>query len=118
MLPSRGRVGAVGLWVLQIGAAGMFLMAAPAKLLGDPAVVQAFDAIGIGQWFRYLTGLIEVSGAVLLLVPSLAFYAALALATTMIGAVAAHLFVLGGSAAPALVLLVVTATIAWARRTR
>jgi uncharacterized membrane protein len=32
-------------------------------------MVGLFDAIGIGQWFRYLTGGLEVLGAVALLVP-------------------------------------------------
>lgn len=32
------------------------------KLAGAPAMVGLFDTIGIGQWFRYLTGSLEVSG--------------------------------------------------------
>ena len=63
----RARTGRIALWVLQIGLAGMFLLAGSSKLLGDPAMVGLFDAIGIGQWFRYLTGLIEVGSAVALL---------------------------------------------------
>ena len=66
---STGRVINVGLWILQIGAAGMFLMAGFSKLSGDPQMVGLFDAIGLGQWFRYLTGSLEVLGAVLLLIP-------------------------------------------------
>jgi hypothetical protein len=53
---------------------------------------------------------------VLLLVPSLAAYAAVALAATMIGAVATHLFVIGGSPLAAVVALAITAAIAWVRR--
>ena len=41
-------------------AAAMFLAAGVPKLLGAPVMVQMFNAIGIGQWFRYLTGSIEV----------------------------------------------------------
>jgi hypothetical protein len=81
-------------------------------------MVQEFAVIGVGQWFRYLTGSIEVVGAVLLLIPSLALFGGAALAVTMIGAVATHLFVLGGSPAMALVLLAATTTIAWARSDR
>jgi putative oxidoreductase len=34
----------------------------------------------------------------------------------MVGAVATHLFIIGGSAAPALVLMLITAAVAWYRR--
>lgn len=107
-----------GLWTLQIAAAGMFLMAGGSKLAGAPDMVGVFDLIGIGQWFRYLTGGIEVGAAVMLLIPQLAFYGAALLVPTMIGAVLTHLFILGGSATPAVVLLLAVATIAWVRRPR
>ena len=106
----------IALWTAQIAAAGMFLLAGGSKLAGMPAHVQVFDAIGIGQWFRYVTGAIEVVSALLLLVPSLAFFGAVALVPTMIGAVLTHLFIVGGSPAPAIVLLVTVTVIAWARR--
>jgi uncharacterized membrane protein YphA (DoxX/SURF4 family) len=79
-------------------------------------MVQVFDSIGVGQWFRYVTGLIEVTSAALLLVPSLAFYGAVALAVTMVGAIIAHLFVIGGNPLMPIVLLAATATIAYLRR--
>ena len=103
-------------WTLQILAAALFLFAGTSKLVGVPMMVQMFDAIGIGQWFRYVTGAIEVVGAVLLLVPSLALFGALALAATMVGAILTHLFVIGGNPAVPIVLLAATTTIAWARR--
>jgi putative oxidoreductase len=62
-------------WVLQILAAAMFLFAGGSKLAGQQAMVDTFGQIGLGQWFRYLTGIIEVGSAVLLLVPSLTFSA-------------------------------------------
>ena len=103
-------------WTLQILCAAMFVFAGGSKLVGVPAMVQTFETIGVGQWFRYVTGGIEVISAALLLVPSLAFFGALALVATMIGAVITHLFIVGGSPAPATVLLAATATIAWLRR--
>jgi putative oxidoreductase len=115
---STGRMVNVGLWILQIGAAGMFLMVGFSKLSGDPQLVGLFDAIGLGQWFRYLTGSVEVLGAVLLLIPRLSGLGALLLAGTMLGAVATHLFVVGGSPLPAIILLIVTGVIAWGRRQR
>jgi putative oxidoreductase len=75
-----------------------------------------FEAIGIGQWFRYLTGLIEVASAVALLVPALAPFGALLLVPTMIGAIATHLFIVGGSPALPALLLLGSLVVAWARR--
>ena len=111
-----GRTGRIALWAVQIGLAGMFLFTGGLKLLGAPALVALFDAIGIGQWFRYVTGLIEVGSAVALPVPSLAGFGALALAATMIGAIATHLFVIGGSPAMPAILLLGAAAVIWTRR--
>jgi putative oxidoreductase len=108
----------VGLWILQIGAAGMFLMVGFFKLSGDPQMVGLFDAIGLGQWFRYVTGSLEVLGAVLLLIPRLSGLGALLLVCVMLGAVATHLFIIGGSPMMAIILLIVTGVIAWGRRQR
>ena len=66
---STGRIVNVVLWVLQIAAAGMFLNVGFLKLSGNPQLVSLFQAIGIGQWFRFLTGSLEVAGAILLLIP-------------------------------------------------
>jgi len=55
-------------------------------------------------------------GAVLLFVPSVAVFASLALAVTMVGAIITHLFIIGGSPVPAIALLAAATTIAWARR--
>ena len=81
-----------------------FLAAGTAKLMGVEMMVQTFDAVGFGQWFRYVTGLIEVGSAILLWVPGMQAIAAGLLVCTMIGAVLAHLFVIGPSAIPATVL--------------
>ena len=94
----------------------MFLAAGVPKLLGAPMMVRMFHAIGIGQWFRYVTGSIEVLAGLSLLVPSVAFYGAIALAATMAGAIATHLFIVGGSPVPAIVLLALTSVIALQRR--
>src|SRR3984893_11703935 len=60
----RVRVALVALWLTQIALAGMFILAGGLKLAGVPVMVALFDAIGIGQWFRYVTGSIEVVSAV------------------------------------------------------
>ncbi|HSZ55657.1 MAG TPA: DoxX family protein [Tepidisphaeraceae bacterium] len=103
-------------WALQGLAALAFLAAGGSKLAAAPAMVEMFAKIGAGQWFRYLTGALEVFGAVALFVPRAAFYGALLLAMVMLGAIVTHLAILGGSPVPALVLLVIVGTVAWLRR--
>ena len=66
----------------------MFLMAGGNKLAGNPQMVGMFETIGLGQWFRYLTGSLEVIGAVLLIVPALSGVGGLLLTGVMFGAVA------------------------------
>jgi putative oxidoreductase len=95
-----------------------FLGAGLAKLAGVEMMVGTFDAIGWGQWFRYVTGVIEVSAAVLLWVPGLQALASGLLVCTMIGAVLAHLLILGPSLVPALVLGILAAITLWANRTQ
>jgi len=93
-----------------------FVAAGAAKLAGAGMMVATFDAIGWGQWFRYLTGAIEVGSAVLLWVPGLVFPGAGLLACTMAAAVLFHLFVLGPSFVPALILGLLAAYVAWTAR--
>jgi uncharacterized membrane protein YphA (DoxX/SURF4 family) len=115
---STAKILNVLLWVLQIAAAGMFLMVGFLKLSGDVQLVGLFEAIGLGQWLRYLTGTLEVAGAFLLVIPRTSGLGALMLAGVMAGAVITHLFIVGGSPLMAIVLLVVTGIVAWGRRQR
>lgn len=52
-----------------------------------------------------MTGAIEMVSAIALLIPSLAFYGAVALAATMIGAIFTHLVIVVGGPAMAVTLL-------------
>ena len=103
------------LWILQILAAATFFTAGGSKLAGVAPMVEMFDKIGLGQWFRYLTGGIEVTGAILLLIPATVTLGGALLAVTMVGAIATHLFVLGGSPVPAIILFVIVGTVTWYR---
>ncbi|QWP75922.1 DoxX family protein [Lysobacter sp. K5869] len=103
-------------WTLRALAAAVFLAAGGAKLAAVPAMVAVFDRIGIGQWFRVVTGVVEVVGAVGLLLPRTVGFAGLLLAATMAVAVSVHLFVIGGSPVPALILLLIAASVAWLQR--
>lgn len=102
-------------WVIQAFLAIMFLGAASAKLAGAPALVAVFKQIGAGQWFRYVTALVEFAGAIALVVPGFALYGAAVLAITMVAAVAIHIFVLHTSPAGAILLLAASLAVLWLR---
>jgi putative oxidoreductase len=115
---AHSKTGNAVAWILQIAAAAMFLMAGGSKLAGAPPMVDMFGAIGVGQWFRYVTGTIEVGSALLLLMPSTAAIAAALLVCVMVGAIITHLTILHSSPAMPIVLLVICAIVFVLRRDR
>ena len=60
-----------------------FLLIGVTKLTGTANTVGYFEAIGWGQWFRYLTGSLDVVGVVLLFVPRYTFYGTIALLSSV-----------------------------------
>jgi putative oxidoreductase len=111
--PTKGLT--IVLWILQILAAATFFLAGGLKLAGVEPMVAMFDKIGLSQWFRYLTGGLEGTGAILFLIPRTVVPGGALLVVTMVGAIATHLFILGGSPVPAIVLLVMVGTVTWYR---
>ena len=103
----------IALWVLRVVVGLAFLAAGGSKLAGTPAMVVMFAKIGFGQWFRILTGSLEVAGAIGLFVPRFAVYAASLLAVVMVGAIGFHLTRLGGNPVPPMVLLLLAILIVW-----
>jgi putative oxidoreductase len=101
-------------WVLQSVAAVAFLIAGATKHASAIDLV-TFEKIGLGQWFRYFVGGLEMIGAILIVVPRTAALGAAVLTITMIGAIGTHLFIVGRPSISAIVLLVLTAAIAWYR---
>lgn len=110
-----GRVRTTVLWVLAALGAASFLMAGFQKLSSDPGMVQLFSLIGVGPWFRYLTGTLETLGGIALLIPRLRVLGALGLIGVMIGAIITNAL-LGAPQLPALIELVIVAAVAWGRR--
>lgn len=105
---TRGRAVTVALWLAQGLFALLYGFAGINKLAGlQPEVVEQFARIGLGDWFRHLTGTLELAGAIGLLIPRLAGLAALGLSGVMAGAVVAHLLVL-----PPVALAVIPAALA------
>jgi uncharacterized membrane protein YphA (DoxX/SURF4 family) len=118
VLARPGKASNIALWTLQALVALTFVAAGSGKLLGSADMIALFDAVGTGQWFRYVTGLLEVVGGVLLVVPGKTAFGAVLLACVMAGAVVAHLTVLHTAATVPLVLFALTALIAWGRRSQ
>ena len=102
----------------ELALAGIFLLVGGAKLIGRPDMVALFRDIGVGQWFRYVTGAVEVTGAGLLVIPMLSGASALLLGGVMIVATLIELFVLHRPPVAALVCLSGHTYVAWARVSR
>jgi putative oxidoreductase len=84
----------IGAWILVVLLALLFVPIGSMKLLGVPGAVKEFEMIGFGQWFRYVTGILEVSGAVGLLIPRYRFWAALLIACIMACATMINIWIL------------------------
>jgi len=84
-------------WLLRFGVGGLFILISLGKFNSDPHGMwyQVFAKIGIGQWFRITTGVIQFSGGILFLFPGACRVGGAMLAATMVGAVIAQLTVLG-----------------------
>ena len=95
-----------------------FLAAGASKLIGVESMVAVFDTIGVGQWFRYVTGIFEVVGAVLLWIKGREAIGAALLVVTMFGAIIAHLAILGPSFVPALILGLLAAFVLWQNKSQ
>lgn len=101
------------LWRIgRVSAALLFGIAGAFKLAGAESMVGLFTLIGWGQWFRFVTGGLELLGAALLLRRRTAISGAVLLALVAAGAIIAHLTLIGGSPVPAILLLALTVAIA------
>lgn len=109
-LRKYGLVAIKGLLTLAFAAAGV------AKLAGAEQMIAVYETLGIGQWFRHVTGVIEVASAIALWIPGIQAFAAGTLVATMIGAALAHLLILGPSVFPALVLGVLATIVLYGYR--
>lgn len=75
-------------WFVRLIGGAFFGIAGAEKFSTDPHWLHLFRTIGAGEWFRYLTGVVEIAGAVLVLIPRTATAGLLVLAATMAGAAA------------------------------
>lgn len=102
---------AIALVVLYVGAGGA------AKLAGVPYVHSSFPKLGLPAWFGYFIGTCEVLGCIALFIRPLRGLAALGIAIIMVGATYYHsVYTPVFQAAPAFVLLILSAYIFWTAR--
>ncbi|MDX2541234.1 DoxX family protein [Streptomyces sp. WI04-05B] len=115
---ARGRRAWIALRALQVVLALFYGFAsALPKLIAHPSAVESFDRMGWGNPGMYTIGLLELAGAVALLIPMLQSVAAMALSALMVGAFVVQVAVFDGQyAATPLILIVPLTLIAWARR--
>ena len=81
----------------RVGVAAVFVFIGYTKFHDDPQGewVRIFERIGIGQWFRYLTGIMQVAGGALMLFRRTLTVGAAMLAATMLGAAIVDIAVIG-----------------------
>jgi putative oxidoreductase len=84
----------ISIWILRGVIGLLFLAAAAMKLTSQAQMVAEFQTVGLGQWFRYLTGSLELVGAVALLVPRSSIVGAVILLLVDIGAFFAQIAIL------------------------
>ena len=82
-------------WTMRLLLAAVFLFQGTTKFGERPFWQELFAEIGLGEWFRYFTGAVEILGALLLIVPRTTVLGALILSCTMLGAFMVHVFILG-----------------------
>jgi uncharacterized membrane protein len=111
---SRARV-LIG-WALRIVMAVAIAPAGVLKIAGAQVMVDLFAAVGVGQWLRYVTGALEIAGAVGLLIPLLSGLAAAGLVALLAGATITNIFVVNQSPIAPLAMLTLCAVIAWLQR--
>ena len=112
------RLGLIARWVPRIAVSLAFLGLGPQKF-SDPFWIKLFQHLGFGDWLRYLTGTMQIAGAIMLLIPRTALPGAIVLSITMVGAMLAWIFFLGSPASalfPAILLAILIAIGMNARR--
>jgi putative oxidoreductase len=92
---------------------GFVLIGATKFSTGHGEWYRIFELIGLGQWFRYFTGAVQVLGAILMLARRTRTIGAAMLACTMVGAMVVDVFIahaVGFAFAPLVLLGIVAAT--------
>jgi len=113
--PPPSRMRTIGRALPRLGLAVFFALVGYSKFDSDPGSewVQIFEQIGVGQWLRYVTGAMQVGGAVLLLPRKTLTAGAAMLACTMAGAAFVDLFIMTSPIVIVPLLLLMIIIVVW-----
>lgn len=114
----RRHTSEVLLWIGQGVLFLQFAVGGTLKLIGHESMTTMFDDIGAGDGLRILVGVLELLGAVSMLVRPVTAAGAIGLVMLLIGASITNVTVLHTSPAMPIVLLVLAAAVAWGRRSQ
>jgi len=101
--------------VAELGLGLLFVCAGTVKVAGMPFMVDLFALLGFGQWLRFVTAFVELTGGLLLLAGRLEYLADLSLAVIMVGATVASIIVFDRSPIPPLLTFILLVVLAWKR---
>ena len=90
----RGWTNHLKVWLPRVAAALLFFFIGLSKFGRQSRWITTFEQIGFGQWLRYATGILQLVGAIMVLVPRVFLWGIVALASTMAGAMVAWIFFL------------------------
>ena len=89
----RNRLDILKTVFLRCGVTLFFVLVGYSKFDSRSEWVGIFDRIGLGQWFRYFTGIVQITGGVLVLIRPTFATGILILSCTMLGAVAVDILI-------------------------
>ena len=106
-------------WTVSVILAGVFLLTGVPKLFGwQPLVLEAAGMQDFPPWIRVIVGLVETGGAVALLIPGTATFAALMLAAIMVPATLTQFMSDQGRMWVPILLLGLLVFVAWRRNVK
>lgn len=92
---SKERISVIVYWIVRLVAALILLQTLAFKFTAHPDSIKLFTALGVEPFGRIGSGIIELITAVLLIVPRTAWIGAVLGIGLMLGAVIAHLGIIG-----------------------
>jgi uncharacterized membrane protein YphA (DoxX/SURF4 family) len=116
MLMATAKTKNLVVMILSVLLALAFLSAGGTKLVSSDEAALDFEEVGYPGWFAAVTGVLEVAGAVLIIIPAARFYGATLLVCVMAGAIFTHAGAgQFGMLLPPVMLLMLASIVAWAR---
>jgi putative oxidoreductase len=118
-MPKKRAVNDFVVWTLSVALAAVFLLAGVPKFFGWEAIgLKSASMLEFPRWIRVIVGVVETAGAIGLLIPATATFAALALAAVMVPAALTQFASGEGGIWVPVVLLALLLFVAWRRNVK